>query len=104
MTDVDVEFSSTAGFGASPVRAGDLLPHSVESYLSSFRSPCIRPLIEAVTRELASDQGAAKHSRTENGFVVAKRLKELAQQIATIGDAVREKSAQTSTSIQTRRQ
>lgn len=101
MDNIAADFSSTAGLPidrrptTDPV--GDLLPYAVESYLSDFRSPVIQAVIAAAIRQLASDPAAAMHSRTENGFQVAKRITEIARQIEEIGATVRTKSAQAST-------
>jgi hypothetical protein len=101
MNDIPADFSSTLGQTESPrwatLRAGDLLPHSVESYIAGFRSPAIRDVIAVVTNQLAADPDAAKPSRTENGFLAAKQLAEIGRQITDIAGMVRTKSAQSST-------
>lgn len=101
MPNIAADFSSTAGLQADRVPptapVGELLPHAVESYLADFRSPVIQAVIATVLRDLASDPAAAKHSRTENGFQVAKQISEIARQIEAVGAAVRTKSAQGST-------
>jgi hypothetical protein len=107
MDNIPADFSSTSALSidrrptTDPV--GDLLPYAIEIYLSDFRSPMIQAVIAAALRQLASDPAAAKHSRTENGFKVAKRFSEIARQIEEIGATVRTKSAQASTASLARR-